>query len=107
MSSAFDVLLSPTSTPQQKIEVIQQLTEQRLKALIKRDTVPAELDYIVTEVTLRRYNKIGLEGITSYSQEGLTEQFDMNDFEPFMDDINAWLDDNEEPMKTKYKVRFL
>lgn len=95
-SKNISILLDPKSTPDEKMEVIISLTEQRLKAMIKQDTIPEQLRYIVDEVSLSRFNRIGLEGIYKYSQEGLTEEFNSDDFKPFFDDINSYLEDQQE-----------
>lgn len=103
-SNAIEVLMNPESTPTERMEVIKDLTEQRLRALIKRSEIPAELEYIVTEVSLSRFNRIGLEGVSKYTQEGLTEEFSSDDFEPYLGDINNWLDENSQPKRSKWTV---
>lgn len=103
-SNPLEVLMNPESTPSERMEVIQDLTKQRLLALIKRNEVPKELEYILTEVSLIRFNRIGLEGISKYTQEGLTEEFSNNDFGAYMDDIESWLDENTEPKRSKWTV---
>lgn len=54
------------------------------------DEVPTELDYIVTDVTIKRFNRKGDEGMNSYSQEGQSINYAALLAE-FEDDINAWL----------------
>lgn len=67
--------------------------------------VPDELDYIVLEVSIKRYNRLANEGMTSYTQEGQSITFSANDFDEFMNDIDAWKDGNG--MKDKNSGRFL
>ena len=43
------------------LDVIIRLTTNRLKILLDVKEVPTELEYIVTEVSIVRYNKIGSE----------------------------------------------
>ena len=94
--NVLQVLTNPTSTPEDKLKAIEELTISRLKFIIKAKEVPSELDYIVTEVTLKRYNRLGSEGLKQYTQEGLTEIFSENDFAEFQDEIDDWLQDNDQ-----------
>lgn len=74
-----------------KLELILELVRKRLSSLIGQD-VPETMNYIVTEVAVIRFNKIGSEGYASHSVEGESISFDGNEFGPYMDDINAYLD---------------
>lgn len=77
----------------------------RLKNLLGGIDPPESLDYIVREVTVIRFNKIGSEGMSSHSVDGESLQFTDNDFEGFMDDIQAFLDTQKDSVRGK--VRFL
>ena len=72
------------------LAVIIRLTTNRLKTLLDVEEVPTELEYIVTEVSIVRYNKIGSEGVTNHSVEGETMSFSDNDFKGYLNDIEAW-----------------
>ena len=103
-------LLGITDTSQDAlISTIVTLTESRLSNLLGGvDAVPEALGYIVTEVTIRRFNRIGSEGLASHTVEGETMTWPDDDFKPFMDDIQAWLDENQDDAKTKRgRVRFI
>ncbi|QKQ06001.1 phage head-tail connector protein [Staphylococcus saprophyticus] len=67
-------------------------TERRLTVLLPTgvDSVPAELDYIVEEVSIKRYNRIGAEGMTAESVDGRSNTFQANDFDEYMDDIERF-----------------
>ena len=88
------------------IAVIVDNTTLRLRNLLGGvSSVPDELKYIVTEVSVKRYNRIGSEGAATHSVEGESLSFSDNDFSEFSDDIQAWRDTQEEV--TKGKLRFL
>lgn len=90
------------------LTTIIELTEERLKNLLGgAEEVPEELAYITTDVAIRRFNRIGSEGLSSHSVEGETMSWPENDFAPFEDDIQAWLDTQDEPTTMKGRVRFL
>ena len=68
---------------------------------------PPELDYIVLEVCVRRYNRLKNEGMASYSQEGESITFKSDDFDDFQDDISAWKEANDVPDASLGKARFV
>jgi len=91
------------------ITAIMDLTESRLKNLLGGvGAIPEALSYIVTEVSIRRFNRVGSEGLQSHSVEGETMTWPDDDFKPFMDDIQAWLDENQDDASTnRGRVRFI
>lgn len=56
--------------------------------------VPSELNFILLEVAVKRYNRLANEGMSSYSQEGQSITFSTNDFDEFANDIANWKDKN-------------
>lgn len=89
----------------EKLELIIESVEARLKVLLGGADIPEELNYIVREVSIIRFNRIGSEGLTSHSVEGESLTFADNDFNAFADDIQAWLDKQED--NARGKVRFI
>ena len=84
-------------TTQSKIETIIELTSARLlNRLGGVETVPEALEFIIVEVSVVRFNRIGSEGVSSHSVEGESMAWNQDsDFDPFADDIEAWLDEQE------------
>lgn len=75
------------------LTTIMNLTQKALLfklGLNQDDDVPPLMNYILIEVSIRRFNKLKNEGFTSYSQEGETINFSKSDFDDFLDDINSW-----------------
>lgn len=60
--------------------VIQMLTESHFKAYSKQDNIPENLNYIIVEVMVKRFNRIGSEGMSSQTVEGLSTAFELDDF---------------------------
>ena len=89
----------------EKLETIVRLTEGRLKALLSVKIIPDELEYIITEVSIKRFNRIGSEGVQKHSVEGESMSFNDDDFSSFSSEIQAWRD--EQANQNKGKVRFL
>lgn len=66
--------------------------------------IPEELNYIVVESTIKRFNRVGEEGMESYSQEGQSIKYErlLAEYEA---DIIAWKNIKKEPRESV--VRFL
>lgn len=92
MSLTEDIKSLLSGTPEERLEVIEKRTRERLLVIIGSSIkeVPSELDYIVMDVVLKRFNRIGQEGMQSYSQEGLSMTFSESDFDEYADEIESW-----------------
>lgn len=100
---------SPTQAMTDKLETIIGMTEQRLAFLlgIPVNGIPTELSYIVVEVTIARFNRIGSEGVSSHTVQGESLTWSDDDFKPYMDDIQEWLNAQGEVNTTRGRVRFI
>lgn len=56
------------------------------------DSLPAELGGIVTEMSLAKFAKRGNEGKTEAEEEGLTDQWNVDDMAPYISQLNAYND---------------
>jgi hypothetical protein len=77
----------------------------RLTTLLGGLEPPESLDYIILDVCIRRFNRIGSEGMESHTVEGESVTFSDSDFAGFEDDIQAYLDTQKE--SARGRVRFL
>ena len=98
-------LLGNTKNIDDKLNVIIELTQKRLGNLLSVKEVPEELEYIVIEVSVIRFKRIGSEGVSSHSVEGESMSFNDDDFDSYDKDIRSWLN-NQSDLK-KGSVRFL
>jgi hypothetical protein len=89
----------------EKLKLIISTATARLRVLLGGLEPPESLEYIIREVSIIRFNKIGSEGMKSQTVEGESMTFDENDFSGFMDEIQAFLDTQKESVRGK--VRFL
>lgn len=107
----FEDSVTPTQEEVQRDELIDQILESttmRLKMLLGGvEEVPDELEYIVVEVAIKRFNRIGSEGVSSHGVEGESMTFQDNDFSEFKDDISEWRDGRPPEEVSKGKLRFL
>ena len=85
------------------LEIIIDGTQRRLKSLLGGVEPPEELDYIVLDVSLIRFNRIGSEGLTSHSVDGERQSWSTDDFAGYREDIQNWLDNQKEAVKGRVK----
>lgn len=88
-----------------KLKLIISNTTSRLKLLLGGIDPPEEMDHIILDVAIMRFNRIGSEGLSSHSVEGESLSFTDSDFDGFSGEIQAWLDSQKESKRGK--VRFI
>lgn len=88
-----------------KLNLIISIATSRLKLKLGGIEPPEDLNHIILEVAIKRFNRIGSEGLSSHSVEGESLSFDDSDFDEFADEIQAFL--NAQKDSTKGKVRFI
>ena len=74
-----------------KLNLIIEQSKKKVLAYLPNVTlVPDELSYIVLELSVMRFNRIGNEAMTNYSQDGESIAYgaDMSNYEA---DIKSWL----------------
>lgn len=95
-----------------QLNTIYNQTSKRLLNKLKRSLkdileIPDELDYIVDEVTIARFNRIGSEGMSSESVEGRSANYNDDYFADFAEDIQGYIDSKDEPDQTEKRGRFI
>jgi len=86
MKSRIKTLLGIEDTLQDDVlDILIENVTSHLKSLLGKD-VPEHLEYIIEEITIRRYNRLGTEGMQSESVEGHSITFyDLNkEFDPYL-----------------------
>ena len=85
-----------------QVEAIYSKIAERLLHRIKDTEIPLELEYIVEEATIRRFNRIGSEGMKSESAEGHSVTYiDEDELAPYESAIVAYLEAQEPDDKRK------
>ena len=94
------------STQDKKLMLILDSVESRLRLLLGGTDPPDEMEHIIIEVAIIRFNRIGSEGLVSHKVEGEPQSHaSANDFAPFMDEIEAYLQMQKDAKRGK--LRFL
>lgn len=89
----------------EKLNWIIESVTGRLKLLLGGVEPPVEMNHIITEVSIIRFNRIGSEGLSSQTVEGESSQYNDTEFDGFRDEIQAFLDSQKGAARGK--VRFL
>ena len=85
----------PTEEVTSLLNTIIGITSQRLQLRLGVSAVPNDLEYIVVEVSIVRFNRIGSERLSSHNVEGESMTWNSEyDFKPYLAEINAWSLDN-------------
>lgn len=102
-----------TDAMKAQVEAIHEIVKARLigklTVMLQTDVteVPAELDGIVTEVCVNRYNRIGSEGAGSHTVDGESYSWaDEDYFSPYEKDIAAYVN-AQQSKQTDGRLKFL
>ena len=70
------------------ITEIVNITESKILNYINATEMPKELDFVLIELAIQRFNRIGSEGISSESVDGRTTSYDddFNNYKVYLDD---------------------
>ena len=92
-----------------QVETIYNAIAERLLIRLDETEIPLSLEYVVDEATIRRFNRIGSEGMKSESVEGHSVTYiDGDELAPYESAIVAYLEAQEpEPPRKPGVVYFL
>ncbi|RWZ59888.1 phage head-tail connector protein [Halobacillus fulvus] len=79
----------------QTLSVIIKNTQSHLKIWLKKhaelEDIPEELTFIVEELAISRFQKLGSEGMESESVEGRAVTYREDDFRPYRDILETYI----------------
>lgn len=81
--------------------------EQRVLNHINEKQLPAELEYIVTELTIARYNQLGSEGLNSENSDGVNISYNTNLLSLYTKDLDKWIKDNKIQSNSRVRMRLI
>src|SRR5699024_7855961 len=101
-----------TGLDNEQIATIYTMYEKGLVSRLKQSLlevieIPEELEYVLTECTIARYNRIGREGMKSESMEGHKAKYDDKDLSDYDHAIQAYIDSQVIVPPAKGVVKFL
>lgn len=86
------------------LKVVLRQAEGRVLAYIGEIVYPQELEWILTEIAVRRYNSIGSEGIHSELNEGIQYIYERNMLDEFKEELDHWKRTNNPSTLGKFKM---
>ena len=72
------------------VNEIIELTKEKILNYINEDELPRELEFILVELSIQRYNRIGSEGRASESVDGKSVSYE-DDFENYKQDLKNYM----------------
>lgn len=81
------------------------IISSRICMIISEEEVPEELEYIVVEASVTRFNRIASEGTQTHTVEGESWTWSQDELAPYRSDLQDWM--NAQGDKKKGRVRFL
>lgn len=88
-----------------KLNLLISFAIARLKIKLGGIDPPETMDYMIVELVIKRFNRIGSEGMDNHTVEGESLTFSDDDFKEYEGEIQAFLDSQRE--NTRGKVRFI
>ena len=87
MINKIKILLGITDNDELLNEIIE-ITECKILNYINKKTLPGELEFILIELAISRFNKIGSEGFVSESTDGksISYEDDFENYKQYLDD---------------------
>ena len=67
---------------------IAEITKEKILNYINKEELPKELEFVLVELAIQRYNRIGSEGISSESVDGKSVSYedDFENYKTYLDD---------------------
>ena len=86
------VLLGVSENDALVSEIIE-LTKEKILNYINKTELPKELEFVLIELSIQRYNRIGSEGIASESVDGKSVSYE-DDFETYKHYLDEYMTRN-------------
>lgn len=99
--------LSSSDKDELLLSFIKRSTQQILN-YIRSNELPIQLEYIVIELVIARYNRIGSEGINSENSDGVSFSYNNNLLDSYKQDLDEWIkNNNSNGSKSKVRMRLI
>ena len=86
------VLIGITDNDEQLNEILD-INKSKILNYINEAELPLELEFVLIELSIQRYNKIGSEGVSSESIDGRTTSYE-DDFESYKQYLDDYMSRN-------------
>lgn len=79
---------------QERVKLYIDNAKNMILTLLGVEDFPNELNYIVDDIVLAKFNKFHNEGMNSISEEGLSITFEQDELKKYYPVLQAWLDNH-------------
>lgn len=90
-------------------ELLEQIikdTTASVQSYINEDYLPEQFQYVVREVAIVRYNRIGSEGISQETEEGRSATYGTDPLSPYHSTLDKYIE-SKTPVNVISKAKFL
>lgn len=94
----------------EKSELLNSLIRRSNKQVLnylKTKELPEELEYIVVELVITRYNRIGSEGLNSENSDGVSFSYNNNSLDAYKDDLDKWISNNKSQSTKRVRMMLI
>lgn len=98
--------LSSSDKDELLLSLISRSTRQVLN-YIKEDKLPEELEYIVIELVIARYNRIGSEGLNSENSDGVSFSYNNNVLDDYRNDLDRYINNKNSASNNRVRMRLI
>ena len=88
------------------ITEIIRLTAMPVLLYIDQSNIPPELEWIVVELAVARYNRVGAEGFSEEQSDNIKNVYEENVLDKYIPYLDKWIEANTEAVDDTPKVRF-
>lgn len=89
------------------LTVLYNYAKSAITLYVGAERIPQSLIWIAEQLTIRKYNKLGEEGIQSSNYEGIQLQYEESDLGAFQDYLDRYVDLHPLDTKKKGRLRML
>jgi hypothetical protein len=90
-----------------QLTVVINLATSRVNSYVGETELPESLAWIVEELAISRFNRIGNEGMSQNQEEGRTVIFTDDDLTPYKTYLDKYVDDNKTDGANQSRALFL
>lgn len=90
-----------------QLDVVIRLATSRVDGYVGEAELPDELTWIVEELAISRFNRIGNEGMSQNQEEGRVMMFTADDLDPYKTYLDKYVEDHQSDGANESRAKLL
>lgn len=91
-----------------KVEIVHSIVEDAIRLYINEPSIPAQLEWIVTELTIKRYHLLEAEHLSGEGADVISYSYkDGNILEEYTDLLDTYIDNQTHPTSKLNKMKMI